>query len=109
VTASRTTTAACATFAEGWLAARSVADVATGRALFQTLPELYPLPFRDVSAETLLVTGAHTGLFGRLIARHVTTSLPRPPRRVVVDAAHWLIPEALPAVADAVARFVDGR
>lgn len=83
---------------------RSTSDLATGRALFETLPDLYPLPFADVDVPRLVVRGAATGPFGRWMTTWLARRLKVRPV-AVPRAAHWLVHEADDAVAEAIATF----
>jgi pimeloyl-ACP methyl ester carboxylesterase len=92
---------------EHYVTTRREADPARASALFDALPDLYPLPLAAVRAPTLVVRGAHSGwrlrlghalLRRRLGARGVT----------IPDAAHWLANEADAAVAGAIAAFCEG-
>jgi pimeloyl-ACP methyl ester carboxylesterase len=84
-----------------FLAARRIADRATGRALFATLAAQYPLPFAQVSAPALVVAGRATGWVGRRVSAYVTREL-RARRIDIANAAHWLANEADDAVAAAI-------
>lgn len=83
---------------------RGTSDVSTGRALFESLPALYPLPFSDVEVPCLLVRGAATGLFGRVMCAWLGRRLGVAPV-TIPGAAHWLAHEADDAVADVVGAF----
>lgn len=93
---------------ERFLAARRVADRATGRALFSTLAAQYPLPFARVTVPALVIAGRETGWVGRRVSAYVTREL-HATRVDIANAAHWLANEADEAVADAIASFVGVR
>lgn len=82
----------------------ATSDLATGRALFSSLPSLFPLPTQAVAGPTLIVSGQRSGLLSAWMARTLMRTLQA--RRVIVpDAAHWLVHEQDEAVADALAAF----
>jgi pimeloyl-ACP methyl ester carboxylesterase len=89
-----------------YLAARRAADPASQRRLFETLPDLYPLPFERVAVPTLLLTGADTGWRGRALAAGVRRRLPGATHRVIAGAAHWVIHERDAEAAALVAEHV---
>jgi pimeloyl-ACP methyl ester carboxylesterase len=88
-----------------YLEVRETSDAATARALFTSLPGIYPLPFADVAAETLLISGARTGVGGRLVAAMTRRALGGVTHHVLPGAAHWVFNERDDALVEHIAAF----
>jgi len=91
---------------ELYLDVRRASHMPTMTALFEQLPELYPLPFGSLSAPTLLLSGARVGIRGRLLAGMVRRRFKQVTHHFIDRAAHWVVNEQDAAVAGYIAEFV---
>lgn len=89
-----------------YLEVRQSSDVDTIKSLFTELPNLYPLPFAEVVAPTLLVSGANIGLRGRMLASMVRRRFANIAHRRIAGAAHWVVNERDAELTEHIVEFV---
>ncbi len=91
-----------------YLEIRRTSDPDVARALVESLPDLYPLPFAKIRARVLLLYGESSGWATTLGLLYLGRQLPKLERRIIRGAAHWMANEQDDAIAQEIARFFTG-